>query len=1740
MRERTELSVQRSSCPECRELTSRFLLVPVVFALRQFQLYDSALVSAAIECIWNSGKQLVQSGRLANLLQSCRSLAATTCTSRAASNRGTAGADMIQFDSISTADDGSCVFEEWDGTAEQGLTEVTGDWQRIELAGSFEMPVVFWSLLTRSSTTIAVVRIRHLQADVSGRWSFEISAEQKQCHHAVPPPLAERTSFLVVEAGVSSQGWQAGVVRVRDQSWHRVSFYRPFEPSMPVVVLAQPQGHESRLSLVTAHLHISPLPSPQGMAPHFSAFLRLNGDGIWCPDGQYYSSYFRSLDLSGNALAVCEPAVPQWHWHVCCGGVPPILNDNIVEQPYLFSSRWSTRLMVERSAHIIFSSLASGGSRVILDNTIVLDAWDISDSTFSSEPVSVGMGRIHIVSFEYRSAFTDAVPTDSYAVFSWTGDEDSHSNTTSTSTMDPSDLYLDLGWWAFKAGTGALHGVRYEAGYIEPLEDRLFGIVFNSSFDAPPSIFAGYVSLNTVMGGNLRVVESDEERAVGSIEYDTCGTLTEVPSELVSWVAIGTVGSDVRVHERLTLASDVHALLAVASEAGLPPYLRWLPNSDPCRDRWSGVECRSAGGGQPRVVVVDIHQVDLTGASIPWEAIAELDMLTELSLWNLGMGGEISGAALCGLTALGVIALSDNVITGTFPDCSSRLLQLDWLWLNNNRIHGPISEFENLGVFLKDINSLNLDSNRWAPLEPAEKICLETLAAPIGIDAIVTGDHDWDFTHSWEWESSAPGTIVESINTERDVSHRMWTAGMSSPPLVVQLSFDFPTGETFASSIVISADGTFGVTDLVDSVLEESLMNTFVTGYSADCADHGLYAITDSQLCQDMAQRRGASQRRCSSPSDAAPLCDARPIIIETSRISEGCFVHNKICYDANCLLHDDSCGQICESASPAFKIYYNLPDYRFILQQHENLGTTADYWTNLAALVPGAHQLGDNRAEGISSQGAEYFSDRFCSGWSKFVHADSCIGAAEDCDAAGNAVFDGGDDMYDIGNVLFTSLMGSCAEDPYGCPLGSLRYRSDFEPVETGCFGAGGSYRMAQLANMWIFLSHNGGETPLTFEVVGNLGSDGSGAVTEFIFEAAPFVGFVKRECGGGDPSVNHMIVVDSTGGLPTHSCDFARGGECTGASSDIDDDIVTGIPLGSPILFLLFGSEDGYCVKQDEYRLLFDAAVRCLWLSDPLTAIHNLPDQPLLTVDVDDRGEIVYSGTSSTTGWKRGGGPSVVAGPASDTRNALQFSSGRWLQLEPRLPMGEAWTFDFYCHIQGGTVDAGTLLAFESAGGEMSQLSSSDIFRDLPVATSTAEGWHQVTVQHVGASYGQGCTRKVFKNIEGTTVEDLTTSASYPDFPDIVEQLNDMLEAPTDRRDNFGQSIVCYFRPPTDGLYTFVIESDDNSVLEIGTGDGANTQDDDTAAMTVAMGFGLSVTGCSQLTAYCTDATYGVVTRSVCPITCHSVVTDAAGSTMTTIASVSGHTDSRQWDKYPSQTSAPVQLTGGSYYYLRALAKDGDGADNLAVGVTLPDGTDLRPIPIQDYLFKHRGASSIDARSTVFIDGVARSTYHVDANIANVVSVGANSAGEDAFPFRIVHLGIYPGLISPNTTHSTNKRLITPLPYHEQNQKWVEISRGMDGVDIMFDTIGWDKSTHEQVKVILDPAGSISITTNRSSSLRDHALASAGDIADRDRAAAANQSSPNATGALGVKVRLKASDPVSQRSLASLCLPL
>ncbi len=143
---------------------------------------------------------------------------------------------------------------------------------------------------------------------------------------------------------------------------------------------------------------------------------------------------------------------------------------------------------------------------------------------------------------------------------------------------------------------------------------------------------------------------------------------------------------------------------------------------------------------------------------------------------------------------------------------------------------------------------------------------------------------------------------------------------------------------------------------------------------------------------------------------------------------------------------------------------------------------------------------------------------------------------------------------------------------------------------------------------------------------------------------------------------------------------------------------------------------------------------------------------------------------------------------------------------------------------------------------------------------------------------------------NIDGSTVEDLTKSPAFAGKPS-GSSLREMFEAPVNLADKFGARMRGYVHPPASGAYTFWISSDDGSELWLSS--------------------------------------------------------DEIPAKKRLIASCPWASGPRDWTRAPSTKSAPIPLTAGKRYYIEALHKEGGGDDHLAVGWTLPDNTEERPIP-------------------------------------------------------------------------------------------------------------------------------------------------------------------------------------------------
>jgi hypothetical protein len=186
-----------------------------------------------------------------------------------------------------------------------------------------------------------------------------------------------------------------------------------------------------------------------------------------------------------------------------------------------------------------------------------------------------------------------------------------------------------------------MQGSTVEAGFTVLASEVMHTITYSGRFESAPILFAGIISAmdteyTSIPRGHLRLLEAGDLGATIATEYDSCDFSVRGGDHIVSWIALENSGAHMeitaKITQRRTSPSDKVALLAIAGALGLPEYLLWQNSSDPCSDRWAGIECRAGKDDTARVVVLDIHNMDLTGKDIPWLEISQLSQLEELSV----------------------------------------------------------------------------------------------------------------------------------------------------------------------------------------------------------------------------------------------------------------------------------------------------------------------------------------------------------------------------------------------------------------------------------------------------------------------------------------------------------------------------------------------------------------------------------------------------------------------------------------------------------------------------------------------------------------------------------------------------------------------------------------------------------------------------------------------------------------------------------------------------------------------------------------------------------------------------------------------------------------------------------------------------------------------------------------------------------------------------------------------------
>jgi hypothetical protein len=242
--------------------------------------------------------------------------------------------------------------------------------------------------------------------------------------------------------------------------------------------------------------------------------------------------------------------------------------------------------------------------------------------------------------------------------------------------------------------------------------------------------------------------------------------------------------------------------------------------------------------------------------------------------------------------------------------------------------------------------------------------------------------------------------------------------------------------------------------------------------------------------------------------------------------------------------------------------------------------------------------------------------------------------------------------------------------------------------------------------------------------------------------------------------------------------------------------------------------------------------------------------------------------------------------AGAASANTQVTGINAPVWLKL-----VRSSDQFSGYYSVDGANwIQVGSAATIEMAGSALAGLAVT-AHNNAALNTSTF-----TNVSLSSATFG--IYRELWTNLNssvGNTLAALTNTTDNPNWPNSPAASYTHVFTNFETEINtgmnyFGQRLRAFVVPPTNGLYTFWIASDDTSQLFLSTNESP------------------------------------------------------AG--MLPIAAVASYTASENWTAYPSQQSALISLQGGCRYYLEAQMQQGTGGENLSVRWQLPNSTFEQPM--------------------------------------------------------------------------------------------------------------------------------------------------------------------------------------------------
>lgn len=168
---------------------------------------------------------------------------------------------------------------------------------------------------------------------------------------------------------------------------------------------------------------------------------------------------------------------------------------------------------------------------------------------------------------------------------------------------------------------------------------------------------------------------------------------------------------------------------------------------------------------------------------------------------------------------------------------------------------------------------------------------------------------------------------------------------------------------------------------------------------------------------------------------------------------------------------------------------------------------------------------------------------------------------------AIGYSIANGGNQMYNTGNLLSTNLNG-----------GQNIAFTDGNITVNQNLGPNSLYFTRKLPGLFVMAADL--KDVSTFRILGYLGTAGKGVTAGAVLHRHGYVGFFKSVTGAETPSVNHLILLPEDAHLTHH---FP-------SDTGLDDHEVSGLPRSTRLYVLVFGSALGEAVSVSRMEQIMD----------------------------------------------------------------------------------------------------------------------------------------------------------------------------------------------------------------------------------------------------------------------------------------------------------------------------------------------------------------------------------------------------------------------------------------------------------------------------------------------------------------------------------------------------------------------